>query len=74
MKRLAEEDPTFSIENNAETKQMVISGAGDIHLDVLCSKLKNKFGVEVELSPARVPYREKIRKPYKAHGLSLIHI
>ena len=68
LKRLAEEDPTFSIENNAETKQMVISGAGDIHLDVLCSKLKNKFGVEVELSPARVPYREKIRKPYKAHG------
>jgi elongation factor G len=68
LKRLAEEDPTFSIENNAETKQMVISGAGDIHLDVLCSKLKNKFGVEVELSPARVPYREKIRKTYKAHG------
>ena len=53
---------------NAETKQMVIAGAGDIHLDVLCSKLKNKFGVEVELSPARVPYREKIRKPLKAHG------
>ena len=50
LKRLAEEDPTFSIENNAETKQMVISGAGDIHLDVLCSKLKNKFGVEVELT------------------------
>ena len=68
LKRLAEEDPTFSIENNAETKQMVISGAGDIHLDVLCSKLKNKFGVEVELTPARVPYREKIRKTYKAHG------
>jgi len=68
LKRLAEEDPTFKIENNAETKQMVISGAGDIHLDVLCSKLKNKFGVEVELTPARVPYREKIRKPFKAHG------
>ena len=47
---------------------MVIAGAGDIQLDVLCSKLKNKFGVEVELSPARVPYREKIRKPLKAHG------
>lgn len=35
---------------------------------MLCSKLKNKFGVEVELSPAKVPYREKIRKPLKAHG------
>lgn len=66
--RLGEEDRSFSITNNAETKQMVIAGAGDIHLDVLCSKLKNKFGVEVELSPARVPYREKIRKPLKAHG------
>ena len=66
--RLAEEDRTFTITNNGETHQMVISGAGDIHLDVLCSKLKNKFGVEVELSPARVPYREKIRKSYEAHG------
>ena len=66
--RLAEEDLTFSILNNAETKQMVISGAGDIHLDVLCSKLKSKFGVEVELSPARVPYREKVRKKVRVQG------
>ena len=66
--RLGEEDRSFTVTNNAETKQMVIAGAGDIHLDVLCSKLKNKFGVEVELTPARVPYREKIRKPLKAHG------
>ena len=66
--RLGEEDRSFTITNNAETKQMVIAGAGDIQLDVLCNKLKNKFGVEVELSPARVPYREKIRKPLKAHG------
>ncbi|MCL1829357.1 MAG: elongation factor G [Oscillospiraceae bacterium] len=66
--RLSEEDRTFTIVNNSETKQMVISGAGDIHIDVLCSKLKNKFGVEVELSPARVPYREKIRKKVKVQG------
>ena len=66
--RLGEEDRSFTVTNNAETKQMVIAGAGDIQLDVLCNKLKNKFGVEVELSPARVPYREKIRKPLKAHG------
>ena len=68
LSRLGEEDPTFTVVNNAETKQMVISGAGDIHLDVLCSKLKSKFGVEVVLSPSRVPYREKIRKKYEAHG------
>ena len=53
--RLGEEDRSFTITNNAETKQMVISGAGDIHLDVLCSKLKSKFGVEVELSPPASP-------------------
>lgn len=66
--RLGEEDRSFTITNNAETKQLVIAGAGDIHLDVLCSKLKNKFGVAVELSPARVAYREKIRKKLEAHG------
>ena len=60
--RLKDEDPSFTTEQNTETKQMIISGAGDIHLDVLCSKLKNKFGVEVELAEPRVPYREKIRK------------
>ena len=60
--RLKDEDPTFTIVNNAETKQMVISGAGDIHIDVLCSKLKSKFGVEVELSDPKVAYRDTIRK------------
>ncbi len=66
--RLAEEDPSFSVVLNAETHQQVVSGAGDMHIDVLCSKLKNKFGVEVELKPARVAYREKIRKTLDAHG------
>ena len=60
--RLAEEDQTFTFVNNPETRQLVLSGSGDIQLDVLCAKLKDKFGVEVVLSPARVPYREKIRK------------
>ena len=66
--RLAEEDPSFTAVQNAETHQLVLSGMGDIHLDVLCKKLKNKFGVEVELNPARVAYREKIRKTMEAHG------
>jgi len=66
--RLSEEDRTFSMVNNPETKQLVVSGAGDIQLDVLCSKLKDKFGVEVVLSPARVAYREKIRKSVKVQG------
>ncbi|HHU22735.1 MAG TPA: elongation factor G [Clostridiales bacterium] len=66
--RLSEEDLTFTFVNNPETRQMVISGAGDMHLDVICSKLKNKFGVDVVLSPARVPYREKICKKVKVQG------
>ena len=47
---------------------MVLSGAGDIQLDVLCAKLKSRFGVESELKPARVPYREKIKAKVEAHG------
>ena len=66
--RLGEEDPTFTVTLNAETHQQVVAGAGDLHIDVLCSKLKSKFGVEVELSPARVAYREKIRKTLDTHG------
>ena len=45
-----------------------MSGAGDIQLDVICSKLKDKFGVEVTLSPARVAYREKVRKRVEVRG------
>ncbi|MDR2665290.1 MAG: elongation factor G [Oscillospiraceae bacterium] len=66
--RLGEEDRTFTFANNVETKQLVLSGAGDIQLDVLCAKLKDKFGVDVVLSPARVAYREKIRKKVQVRG------
>ena len=66
--RMNEEDPSFSVVNNAETRQVVLSGAGDMQLDVLVSRLKSRFGVEAELSPARVPYRETIKKKVEAHG------
>ncbi len=66
--KLTEEDLTFKVAQNHETHQMVISGLGEIHLDVIISKLKNKFGVEVELVPAKVPYRETIRKKCKVQG------
>ncbi len=66
--RLAEEDPTIRFENNAETKEMVISGLGTQHLEVAVAKLKNKFGVEITLEVPRVPYRESIRKSCKAQG------
>ena len=66
--RLNEEDISFHLVNNAETHQMVISGEGDIQVDVLCAKLKSRFGVETELKPARVAYREKITGKVEAHG------
>ena len=59
--KLIEEDPTLKYENNPETKQMLISGQGDIHLDVVISRLKSRFGVTVELAQPRVAYRETIR-------------
>ena len=68
LNRLNEEDPSFTLINNAETHQMVLSGVGDQHLDVLVSKLKTRFGVDAELSPAKIAYREKIKKTVQAHG------
>ena len=68
LNRLNEEDPSFTLTNNAETKQQVISGTGDQQLDVLVSKLKSRFGVDAVLYPAKVAYREKIKKKVEAHG------
>ena len=68
LNRLNEEDPSFSVVNNAETHQMVLSGAGDMQIDVLVSKLKTRFNVEAELKPTRVAYREKIRKTVQKQG------
>ena len=66
--RLAEEDPTIKFTNNVETHQMVISGLGEQHLDVVVSKLKSKFGVDVTLEKPRVAYRETIRKKVQVQG------
>jgi len=68
LNRLNEEDISFTIVNNAETHQMVLSGMGDIQLDILCAKLKSRFNVETELKPARVAYREKIKGKVESHG------
>ena len=66
--RLIEEDPAISYVMDSETKQQVISGLGSQHLEVAVAKLKNKFGVEVTLEEPRVPYRESIRKSFRAQG------
>jgi elongation factor G len=59
--RLTEEDPSFNIERNAETKQTLIGGQGTMQIQVITSKLKNIFGVEVVLADPKIPYRETIK-------------
>lgn len=68
LNRLKEEDPTMSLEKNAETGDVLIGGLGEMHLDVICAKLKNKFNVEAQLIEPRIPYRETIRATAEAEG------
>lgn len=66
--RLLEEDASLSFTTNAETHQQIISGLGDQHLDVVITKLKNKFGVDVGLAPPIVAYRETVQKKVRVQG------
>ncbi len=66
--RLAEEDPTVTLKNNDATGELILSGLGEQHLDIVASKLKAKFGVEVLFEAPKVAYRETIRKKAKAQG------
>ncbi len=66
--RLEEEDPTIRFATNQETHQMILSGLGEQHLEVIAAKLKKKFGVEIVLEPPRVAYRETIRKKVQVQG------
>jgi len=66
--RLTEEDPTFTVEKNQETGEMLISGVGEMHLEIISKRLQNKFGVSAAFKEPKIPYRETIRKPLKAEG------
>lgn len=66
--RLMEEDPTFKVERSKETAEVIMSGQGETHLEVLASKLKAKFGADVELSAPTLPYRETIRGKSDVQG------
>ena len=66
--KILEEDPTLRYENDPETKQLLLSGLGDMHLDVVVSKLKNRFGTSVELKEPRIAYRETIKGRVDVEG------
>lgn len=61
LQKLLEEDPTFTVSRDTENAETIISGVGETHLEVIASKLKNKFGAEVVLRTPKVPYRETIK-------------
>jgi elongation factor G len=65
--RIMEEDPTYQVQRDVETKEMILSGMGQVHVEVAVEKLKRKFGVEVVLKEPKVPYRETIKKSVKQH-------
>ncbi|MCS7258949.1 MAG: elongation factor G [candidate division WOR-3 bacterium] len=66
--RLHEEDPTFTYYYDNELKQQIISGLGELHLDIIIGRLKRKFDVSVDLEKPKIPYRETIVKKAEAQG------
>ena len=66
--KLIEEDPTLEFSRHADTKEMVLSGMGQWHIDLALEKLRRKYGAEVVLHPPKIPYRETIRSTAQAQG------
>ena len=68
MHRLQEEDPSIGYSRDPQTHELLLSGQGQLHIEVTVAKLKRRFGVEVLLKPPRIPYRETITAATEAHG------
>src|SRR4051812_20521531 len=68
MHRLEEEDPSIHYSRDPQTKELLLSGQGQLHIEVTVAKLKRRFGVDVNLKPPRIPYRETIKGATEAHG------
>ncbi|MBI5873849.1 MAG: elongation factor G [Candidatus Omnitrophica bacterium] len=68
LSKLCASDPTFKTSRDTQTKEMVISGMGDQHVDVVVKRLKERFHVEVEIGTPKIPYKETIKRQAKAQG------
>jgi len=68
LQRLMEEDPGLKVKRDEQTKELIISGLGQLHLETIVERLKRKYGVEVELQTPKVPYKETIKKKVKMQG------
>jgi elongation factor G len=68
LRRLQEEDPTIDLHRDPQTGEQIVAGLSQVHVEVVVDRLRQRFGVEVDLKPPRVPYRETIRGTAKAHG------
>jgi elongation factor G len=68
LSKFLEEDPTFRVERNTETKQTLIYGMGETHLEIIVSRLAKKFGVDVDLTKPRIPYKETIKGAAEVEG------
>lgn len=68
IQRILDEDKTLKYEQNESTKEQILSGLGEQHLEITVSKLKNKFGVDIDLKEPRIAYKETIRRKVKSEG------
>lgn len=68
LQRVLEEDPTLKFSRDEETKEMIISGMGQVHIEVTLERLKRRFGVEIEMKTPKIPYRETIKASSKVQG------
>lgn len=68
LSRLMDEDPTFNVKRDPETAEVIISGLGETHLEVQAQRLKNKYGVDVDLEAPAIPYRETIKGTSDVQG------
>jgi len=68
LSKLAIEDPTFRVSRDPQTKELIISGMGDLHLEIMVGRLKRRFGVDVEMGTPKIAYKETIKKTAKVQG------